>query len=49
MDGILGVEGFDTSMAEGLMLMTPFAASDDPDFSSTFETNEGFVPHPVRR
>ena len=29
MDGILGVEGFDTSMAEGLMLMTPFAASDD--------------------
>ena len=44
MDGILGVEGFDTSMAEGLMLMTPFAASDDPDFSSTFETNEGFAP-----
>ena len=26
MDGILTVEGFDTSLAEGLMLMTPFAA-----------------------
>ena len=26
MDGILGVENFDTSLAEGLMLLTPFAA-----------------------
>ncbi len=26
MDGILDVEGFDTSLAEGLMLLTPFAA-----------------------
>ncbi len=43
MDGILGVEGFDTSLAEGLMLMTPFAASDDPDFSKEFETNNGFT------
>ena len=43
MDGILGVEGFDTSLAEGLMLMTPFAASDDPDFSDEFETNNGFT------
>ena len=33
MDGILGVENFDTSLAEGLMLLTPFAAD------STDETN----------
>lgn len=26
MDGILGVEGFDTSLAEGVMLLTPFNA-----------------------
>ena len=26
MDGILGVENFDTSLAEGVMLLTPFAA-----------------------
>ena len=26
MDGILDLEGFDTSLAEGLMLMTPFNA-----------------------
>ncbi len=26
MDGILSVEGFDTSLAEGVMLLTPFAA-----------------------
>ena len=28
MDGILGVEGFDTSLAEGVMLLTPFSAED---------------------
>ena len=26
MDGILSIEGFDTSLAEGLMLLTPFSA-----------------------
>ena len=26
MDGILAIEGFDTSLAEGLMMLTPFAA-----------------------
>ena len=26
MDGILQVENFDTKLAEGLMLLTPFAA-----------------------
>ena len=35
MDGILGVEGFDTSLAEGLLLMTPFSATD--------EANQAFV------
>ena len=29
MDGILGVEGFDTALAEGLYLMTPFSADDE--------------------
>ena len=28
MDGILAIEGFDTSLAEGLLLMTPFNASE---------------------
>ena len=37
MDGILGIEGFDTSLAEGLMLLTPFNAS------STEETTANFV------
>ena len=27
MDGILSIDGFDTSLAEGLMLLTPFAAA----------------------
>ena len=35
MDGILAVEGFDTALAEGLLLMTPFSADD--------EKNAGFV------
>lgn len=37
MDGLLALEGFDTSLAEGLMLLTPFAAS-SPD-----EKTQGFV------
>ena len=37
MDGILGVENFDTSLAEGLMLLTPFAAD------STDEKTQAFV------
>ena len=44
MDGILSVEGFDTSLAEGLMLMTPFASTDAPDFTAEFEKNENFTP-----
>ena len=35
MDGILTMPGFDASLAEGLMLMTPFSATD--------ESNQAFV------
>ena len=35
MDGILSMPGFDTALAEGLMLMTPFSA--------TVESNQAFV------
>ena len=31
MDGILGVENFDTSLAEGVMLLTPFSATSDDE------------------
>ncbi len=37
MDGILALEGFDKTLAEGLMLLTPFAAS------STDEKTQSFV------
>lgn len=36
MDGILTVEGFDTSLAEGLMLLTPFAATATDEKTSAF-------------
>ena len=38
MDGILGVENFDTSLAEGLMLLTPFAADATDDLTVNFVT-----------
>lgn len=38
MDGILGMEGFDTSLAEGMMLMTPFSASDTDEATVQFVT-----------
>lgn len=38
MDGILGVENFDTSLAEGLMLLTPFAADAEDDLTVNFVT-----------
>ncbi|MDO4797988.1 MAG: ABC transporter substrate-binding protein [Coriobacteriales bacterium] len=37
MDGILTVEGFDTKLAEGVMLLTPFVAT------ATDENTKGFV------
>ena len=36
MDGILGLEGFDTSLAEGVMLLTPFVATDTDDATQAF-------------
>ena len=36
MDGILDVEGFDTSLAEGLLLLTPFAAAAQDEKTQAF-------------
>ncbi|MCR5792138.1 MAG: ABC transporter substrate-binding protein [Lachnospiraceae bacterium] len=36
MDGILGVENFDTSLAEGVMLLTPFAADAEDEATQNF-------------
>ncbi|MBE6908125.1 MAG: amino acid ABC transporter substrate-binding protein [Ruminococcaceae bacterium] len=36
MDGILTMEGFDTSLAEGVMLLTPFAADAGDDLTKNF-------------
>ena len=36
LDGILTVENFDTSLAEGVMLLTPFAADAQDDYTKTF-------------
>lgn len=48
MDGILNVDGFDTSLAEGVYLLTPFAAdaSDDltKSFVATYEEKYGSTP-----
>ena len=49
MDGILTLEGFDTSLAEGVMLMTPFnASSSDPKtqaFVATYQAKYGELPN----
>ena len=48
MDGILGMEGFDVSLAEGMMLMTPFSASDTDEatvqFVSEYESQFNETP-----
>lgn len=36
LDGLLGIEGFDTSLAEGVMLLTPFAADADDAATQKF-------------
>ena len=36
MDGILNIEGFDTSLAEGVMVLTPFAADSANEQAKTF-------------
>jgi branched-chain amino acid transport system substrate-binding protein len=50
LDGILGVENFDKSLAEGVMLLTPFAADADDERTQEFvkkfkEANDGVVPN----
>ncbi len=49
MDGILGVKNFDTSLAEGLMLLTPFAADAEDEltvnFVTTYKENYGDIPN----
>ncbi len=47
MDGILSVEGFDTSLAEGVLLMTPFSADDEKnaDFVKAYEDEYGETPN----
>ena len=49
MDGILGVENFDTSLAEGVYLLTPFSAdATDPQtvsFVSTYQEKYGEIPN----
>jgi len=49
MDGILSVEGFDTSLAEGVMLLTPFSADAEDDltknFVTTYKEKFGEVPN----
>ncbi len=36
MDGILTLEGFDTSLAEGVVVLTPYSADDDSDLNKNF-------------
>lgn len=49
MDGILTVENFDTSLAEGVMLLTPFAADAKDEatqnFVNTYKEQFGEVPN----
>ena len=49
MDGILGVENFDTSLAEGLMMLTPFTPNAEDEMTQNFvktyeEKFDGLVP-----
>lgn len=49
MDGILALEGFDTSLAEGVMLLTPFSADaadqQTQNFVTTYKNKYGEVPN----
>ena len=49
MDGILTMEGFDTKLAEGVMLLTPFSADAadqlTKDFVATYQRKYGEVPN----
>ena len=48
MDGILTLEGFDTSLAEGVMVLTPFSADAQDELTKTFvaEYNERYGETP---
>lgn len=50
MDGILNVEGFDGSLAEGLMFLTPFTPNADDEATQTFVANyeEAFGDTPIQ-
>ena len=50
MDGILNLENFDTSLAEGLMLLTPFSADATDDLTVNFVTkyNEQYGETPIQ-
>ena len=49
MDGILGVKGFDTSLAEGVYLLTPFSADAEDEatqnFVAEYESRFGETPN----
>lgn len=49
MDGILSVDGFDTSLAEGVMLLTPFNADSEDEatksFVAKYQEKYGDVPN----
>ena len=49
MDGILGIEGFDTSLAEGVMLLTPFSADAEDEktqnFVKKYQEKHGEIPN----
>ncbi|MCI9264788.1 MAG: ABC transporter substrate-binding protein [Oscillospiraceae bacterium] len=49
MDGILGVQGFDTTLAEGVMLLTPFNADAEDEatknFVKTYQDKYSEVPN----
>ena len=50
MDGILQVENFDTKLAEGLMLLTPFAADAQDELTQKFVTSykENYDETPIQ-
>lgn len=50
MDGILQVENFDTNLAEGLMLLTPFAADAQDELTQKFVTSykENYGETPIQ-
>jgi len=47
-DGILSLEGFDTSLAEGVMLLTPFVTDENDaskEFTANYEAEFGGIPN----